>query len=183
MKFQDLAGQQIGGWEVLHRDSESMTPTRWVCKCRCGYTQSILADSLSRHTSSGCMQCAAKRRCKGEWTGLVLMWHRLKSHAKRRGIAFAVEKQELLDLLIQQDHKCALSGEPINIATSRLGLEKGYSTASLDRKNSDGDYVISNVQWVHKEVNRLKNDFTEERLFRWCQLIATHMTEKAGTAA
>ena len=42
---------------------------------------------------------------------------------------------------------------------------------SLDRIDSKKGYVKGNVQWVHKTVNRLKMDLSEEELMYWCNLI------------
>ena len=44
----------------------------------------------------------------------------------------------------------------------------GYQggTASLDRIDSKKGYTIDNIQWVHKDVNKMKMDLQEEDFFR-----------------
>jgi hypothetical protein len=44
-------------------------------------------------------------------------------------------------------------------------------TASLDRIDNTKGYEEGNVWWVHKEANRLKNNYTLNDLLYWCRLI------------
>lgn len=54
------------------------------------------------------------------------------------------------------------------------GHSTGETTASLDRIDPRKDYVKGNVQWVHKDVNRIKQAFNEERLLEVCKAIIEH---------
>lgn len=74
-------------------------------------------------------------------------------------------------MLLPQEGRCALSGLAIEHAKSHSSKN---GTASFDRKDSSLGYVRGNVQWVHKEVNRMKGALPEERLFELCRLIASH---------
>ena len=47
----------------------------------------------------------------------------------------------------------------------------GEQTASIDRIDSTKGYYIDNIQWVHKDVNRMKKDFEENYLFKICEAI------------
>ena len=78
-----------------------------------------------------------------------------------------------LDLFLQQDCKCALTGVPI--AFTRKYKGKGVNqTASLDRINSKVGYTPNNIQWVHKSVNVIKWDWDLEELYHWCELLLAH---------
>lgn len=44
-------------------------------------------------------------------------------------------------------------------------------TASLDRIDSSKGYIPGNVQWVHKDVNKMKLALSEKRLLELCTLI------------
>lgn len=44
-------------------------------------------------------------------------------------------------------------------------------TASLDRKDNKLGYEEGNVWWVHKMVNRLKNNYSLEELLYWSKLL------------
>lgn len=47
-------------------------------------------------------------------------------------------------------------------------------TASLDRIDSSKGYIEGNIQWIHKELNWLKNDLDEMVLVDWCEKITRH---------
>ena len=49
---------------------------------------------------------------------------------------------------------------------------KKETTASLDRIDSLLGYTIDNVQWVHKDINRIKFDMSQCRFVELCCLIA-----------
>ena len=83
------------------------------------------------------------------------------------------------DIFEKQDKICALSGLPIEFETSQYGLWHGEGTASLDRIDSSKGYICGNVQWVHKDVNRMKQCFKEDRLLDLCKLIVEHNKVKS----
>lgn len=47
-------------------------------------------------------------------------------------------------------------------------------TASLDRINSNAAYVTGNVQWVHKHINKMKNDLPEDVFVSMCAAVSNH---------
>jgi hypothetical protein len=47
-------------------------------------------------------------------------------------------------------------------------------TASLDRIDSTKGYLVGNVQWVHKDINNIKQDYTVDELMKYCELIVKH---------
>ena len=78
-------------------------------------------------------------------------------------------------LYTQQSNKCALSGLPISISNTVKGdMNRGETTASLDRINSTKGYSRDNVQWVHKTVNKMKMDLDESEFIGMCKAIASH---------
>jgi hypothetical protein len=77
--------------------------------------------------------------------------------------------QEAWDLFLKQDKKCALSGWPLEFPVGR-SIHGG--TASLDRINSNKGYTSDNVQWVHKDINKLKNAFDQDYFIQMCKAVA-----------
>ncbi len=67
-----------------------------------------------------------------------------------------------------QNHTCALSGVPI-----ALNHTKDF-TASLDRIDSTKPYDIENVQWLHKDINKMKHNLNQARFIELAELIARH---------
>lgn len=78
------------------------------------------------------------------------------------------------DLYIKQNKKCAISGMDIAFARNMKLVEQGYTTASIDRKNSNIGYTEDNVQWVHKDINLMKQKMTNEKLLKYCKIIVEY---------
>mgnify|MGYP007044016634 CR=1 FL=1 len=64
-----------------------------------------------------------------------------------------------------------MSGLPILIAKTNKERKLGINTASLDRIDSSKGYIEGNVQWVHKDINWMKQDFNEEYFIFLCSEI------------
>jgi hypothetical protein len=50
--------------------------------------------------------------------------------------------------------------------------EERLTTASLDRIDSSKGYVIDNVQWLHRDINMMKQRFSQEYFINICKHIA-----------
>lgn len=92
--------------------------------------------------------------------------------AKKKGINCNLNVKEIWDLYIKQNGRCAFSGIPIYFR--RINTNRQKRTASLDRVDSDKDYTIDNVVWVHKDINFMKNKFNIDSFKRICKLVADH---------
>ena len=73
-------------------------------------------------------------------------------------------------IFLKQKRKCALTGENIYFR-NRVS---GEQTASIDRINSNEGYSIENIQWVHKDVNLMKQNLSEDKLFEICKQIVEY---------
>jgi hypothetical protein len=108
-------------------------------------------------------------------------WTYYKKGALSRGFEFNISIEYAWDLFLKQNRKCALSGQEIgfNIKTgslSKYGYQK--NTASLDRIDSKKGYIEGNVQWLHKDVNKLKSNLDEKEFIKLCTLVS-NMNKKA----
>ena len=36
------------------------------------------------------------------------------------------------------------------------------------------DITVDNIQWVHKDLNRMKFDLSEDKFIRYCELVSKH---------
>jgi hypothetical protein len=97
----------------------------------------------------------------------------IKSRAKKKIFEFNLTQEYIFELLKKQKFKCALSGLDINFYNSQ-----STTTASLDRKDSTKGYIEGNVQWVNKDINRMKNEFSEEYFLSLCKNIVEHKSTK-----
>ena len=53
------------------------------------------------------------------------------------------------------------------------GIDIGFhdKTASLDRINPLVGYIMGNVRWVHKIVNKMKGDLSDVEFMNWINLL------------
>jgi hypothetical protein len=145
----------------------------WNCKCLCGEDRIVSTSNLISGESKSC-GCRKRRRGKQNprWSGYgdigLEFFNSIKTSSRFRGrpIKFDLTIEQAWELFIKQDGRCAISGVAISIDP---GLTT--RTASLDRIDSRKDYVIDNVQWVHKDVNRMKSNFPQEVFLKWVEEI------------
>ena len=153
--------------------------------CVCGYTANVSAYSIAKKTSKGCISCDQKLKVGGKnssWKGFGEVPGSFTQRYKRKGekgskYEWGTTEEELHNMYLKQDRKCALSGIPIDFknqyTTDRPGV--GFScTASLDRINSSKGYVTGNLQLLHKDINIMKNTHSEEDFITLCRLVAKH---------
>jgi hypothetical protein len=76
-----------------------------------------------------------------------------------------------VNLYEKQNRKCALSGVEIKLVSNILKNPKN-NTASIDRINNNKDYTTNNVRWVHKDLNYMKQDFSDEEFIEYCRKVA-----------
>jgi dCMP deaminase len=94
-------------------------------------------------------------------------WADLIYSAKRRNIKFDLKIEDVWDLYLKQDKKCALSGIEIFFYKEK----KKRNTASIDRKDSKLDYTLDNIQILHKDVNNMKGSLTQKGCINLCSKI------------
>lgn len=93
-----------------------------------------------------------------------ITWNSLINGAKRRRLEVSITKNDVWDLYITQNMKCALSGREL-----LLHKKSDTITASVDRIDSNKGYIIDNIQIVHKEINKSKQDMTDLNFYILCK--------------
>lgn len=172
----DLSDRRFGSWLVLGRIKNDVRQrTRWRCRCRCGAEAIIERNGLVSGRRKICKNCNGKLQ-RDPSDVRQAYWSQVKRGAKKRGIPFIITREQARILLVQQKHECALSGLSIGFADTVHDYWHGGSTASLDRIDHEGAYTISNVQWVHKKINKMKGVFSQEEFIKLCQLVTKHTT-------
>ena len=92
-------------------------------------------------------------------------------NAKKRNIEFKITKSEAYEKFLAQNKKCKLSGLPLSFPLHGTDLINNGCIASLDRIDSNMSYTYNNIQWVHKDINLMKNALSELRFMELCKLI------------
>lgn len=146
----------------------------WKCKCDCGNTCYAKGYQLTDGTKKSC-GCLIKTNIKNHhhgWMGCKnisgTIFSRIKHGAESRNIKFDISIEDLNKLFEKQNKKCALTGLDIFFGK----LTRDDNTASLDRIDSSKSYTIDNVQWVHKDVNKMKQSLQQDYFIEMCKKIA-----------
>jgi len=158
-------GIKYGNWEVIGKSiSDEKGNTLIPVRCKCGFETKVNKYDLQKtYSHNSCKSCSSFKGV-GNLTGAYIT--EIRRGAKKRGLEFNITTQQLWDLINKQNFKCALTGEPITI---NKNWRKYDFTASLDRIDPNQGYILGNIQWVHKRVNKLKSNFTEKELKFWVE--------------
>lgn len=109
----------------------------------------------------------------------------IKQKARERDLEFSVSKEYLWDLFVKQNKKCALSGVDLVMSSSinkNNNLDRTNHTASLDRIDNAVGYVEGNLQWVHKQINRIRRELTIDEFLFWCNKVVHHVNSEPSSA-
>lgn len=184
------SGTRFGKWEVLSQGQSNSRGLTWSCKCDCGTIRDVPGVALRNGKSASC-GCAntdgvISKLWKGHGEIGHNLWNTILVGATSRGYEITVTIEDIWQLFLDQDRKCALTGIPLEMFlrttayrtyTNRRGGPRGQrvnGTASLDRIDNTKGYIPGNIQWVHKEINRMKGTLTSKQFVEWCKLVAKH---------
>lgn len=145
----------------------------WLCKCECGNEIYVNGSSLkSGHTKScGCTQ-NLKGKYNHKYNGYEDIsgsyWSDIKIRAQSRNQEFSITIEYAWKIFLKQNQKCKYTGL---LLTHTQKSRKIRGTASLDRIDSSKGYIEGNVQWVHKDINNMKQAFSTEKFIEYCGLV------------
>ena len=77
-----------------------------------------------------------------------------------------INRASLVKLIEQQEYRCKYSG-----------IELTPDAASLDHivpVSKGGEHVVSNVAWVHHEINRMKGQLSVEEFIALCSKVVQY---------
>lgn len=137
----------------------------WEVKCCCGKSLFWTKRQITRYKSCGCKR---KKVWKGFGDISGEHFSRIRKNARDRKLEFKITVQDIWEIFIKQNKKCALTNVMLKFGNNRLGEE---TTASLDRIDSSKGYTIDNIQWLHKKVNFMKQQFVESEFVLWCEKV------------
>ncbi len=170
-----LEGKRFGRLVVTSKgvntnDSNSV----WNCLCDCGKSKKVYGRNLTcgKTQSCGCLHKAKVFKGMGDLSGQY--WSNIKVQAAKRRLKFEISIDYAWELFLNQNKKCALSGLDIILDPNKMQNSRNkinIQTASLDRIDSSKGYIEGNVQWLHKDVNIMKNSLQEDRFIYLCKAI------------
>lgn len=186
-RFKDRTGFINGHLEVVALAGRNKWKQAiYLCKCNaCGNDEFyVTAGDVTRNKSCGCGRWNVNKKSKhshhqvgnrspywkghGEISGY--RFRKTQDRASKKGIEFNITIEQMWDLFLKQERKCSLSGKVLTFGAKA----KDYGTASLDRIDSSKGYVMGNLQWVHKTINKMKTNLDQEEFLQMCELITEH---------
>lgn len=179
---------RVGPYKIIGESGKPLLRARqtWIARCRfCNEEHEVFKYDITEGKSKSCYKCRGNRirgenssLWKGEFGIPLAYFNQIKANATKgnRNFEFTVTMEYLGQLFVEQGGRCALTGLPLEI---HGGNEISQRTtrrrsASIDRINPEVGYVPGNVQWVHKDVNSMKSDFTQEYFLEICRLVANN---------
>lgn len=177
---ENLTNCRFGKLKVLSRNKYRASDGRFRyqarCQCDCGTIKNISVGALKAGRTKSC-GCDKSRysKIRGEnnvqWTGHGKIsghvWSTFKRRSNKREHKFNLQIEDAWDLYLKQNGLCALTKLPIG-----FGKWNERPTASLDRIDNSKGYELGNVQWVHKDVNIMRNVYSVDYFIKICELVA-----------
>ncbi len=186
-RYIDLTRQKFGKLTVIKKDEKyyispksKKKSVRWICECDCDTIVSVIGDHLKAGTIAQCKKCQYKEKQLNGYMSAHRL-HCVKQGAKRRNIYFnpKIDREYLWNLYLKQNKKCVLTNLPIHFAeTTKEEISHRGTTASLDRINSAKGYIKNNIQWVHKDINKMKWNLNQKDFIQICKNIWSYNNEK-----
>jgi len=178
-------GDKIQHWEVLDNFVIYKQKNYYVrCKCtKCNKTEVMVrADNLIMGISKQCKFCSSNetkikrwgtdKKMEKKYEGMLYsIYNKMKHQASDRNLVFEITIKYIAKLFKEQQGKCKLSGQVLLL---KEHYRDTVATASLDRIDSTKGYIEGNVQWVHKDINKIKLNFNQQYFISLCKSIAEH---------
>jgi len=171
-------GDIIGNKEIVEYcgADKKFRVSLWKYRCLiCGTISGpVRTGTLTRKDRLGAVPrcCYDRNRAVGKlsptWKGYQDIPHsyysQILSGAKKRNYTFRISIEDMWDQWVKQSGRCAYTKLSLNFG----GL---CPTASLDRINNIYGYEVGNIQWVHKTINKMKNDMDEDEFLNFCAMV------------
>lgn len=148
----------------------------YKCCPQCGESQSYLRKNYAEESlrlGKVCKKCSNRDtdNCHRGWhRGIRVSWfNQFRAGAETRGIVWSLTLDDVADLMEMQRYRCALTGWDIEFP------ESGHSykaPASLDRIDSNKNYTKDNTQIVTRQVNMMKQRYSQEEFIEVCKAVA-----------
>jgi hypothetical protein len=150
----------------------------YLVECKlCNNISEVRRSGLVQKSRKCCKFCMQKGIKNEKWKGCGELsgsqFYVNKYSAKVRNIPFDITIEEAWRQYEKQEGICALSGEEIKFNPDK-GWVKRDITASLDRIDSSKGYTVDNIQWISKDIQKMKMDYTEDELRDWCKKVSDY---------
>jgi hypothetical protein len=173
--FEDITGRTFGRVTAKY-PIRLKRRVYWICVCSCGKELRTGINSLKRGNTKSCgcwkiEKTIQRNKNNRKGCGDLYGHHisNIKFNARLRNLEYNLTDEYLWNLFLQQERKCKLSGVELG-----FGSHGFKTTASLDRIDPFKGYVEGNVQWVHKDINRMRLEKTVDEFLEICRKVVTY---------
>ena len=140
-------------------------------------------DSLWHSNGVRCRKCSDKNGDRvnignknGKWKGYnnlsMSYFNQIKRHSIKRGRECSITIDDVWNQFNKQNGKCVYTG--IDLELPQRSRRKSNGNSSLDRIDSSRGYTKDNIQWVHKDINWMKQDFDQLYFIEMCDQVSKH---------
>lgn len=172
----DRTGQRYGRLTVIERQGSSGEGrAKWLCKCDCGKTKTVIGKSLQAGVQScGCLKRDANALPKGEAAFNQLLI-RMKIDAKRRGYKWKLTKNNVKHFTKQPCYYCGR--EPMQVYCTKAN-NGTYIYNGIDRLDNNIGYLLENVVSCCMQCNYAKRLMSVSEFRDWIQRIYKYFITK-----
>lgn len=171
----DLTTKKFGHLTVIELIGKTKRgQSIWKCLCDCGNHKDVRGYHLIGKKIRSC-GCLKRETVNIKWNGFGKVarwvWNAVRIGAERRNIQFELTAEDMWNLALSQNMKCALTDTPLIFIQSPK--HKKESNVSLDRIDSTQGYVIGNIQWVTKNINVAKQSMSQTEFIELCRSVVS----------
>lgn len=132
--------------------------TEYCEKCQCARIKRFVKNETNGYYSCAtCLEINSKKYRKKKWEKYLAQ----KANSRKRPGSVILTEQDIKNLNIKQQNKCAISGVEFNI-------ESKWDRPSLDRIDNQKGYTLDNIQLVTWIVNHTRGDLTIDEYINLC---------------
>ena len=139
------------------------------------YVRKKVANSAAK-LNKLCQSCSNKKVGKnkflGTYKGIRTAWvNKYRRMAEDRGYEWSLTLEQIYEIFERQKWKCAYTGYPLRF---NMKTHASSGQPSLDRRDNTVGYTNKNTQVVIKEINIMKNIYSEEKFLSLCKAVAAY---------
>ena len=163
---------RFGLLTVIERGRTIKNQARWVCRCDCGSTVTVVGVALRTGNTKSCGHaCLSARPDKTKYRALRMY----QAHANNRGLSWLLSDDEFFALCEQECHYCG--NLPSNFIKPVGKARNGFLYSGIDRIDSSLGYKRSNCVPCCKLCNVAKMDRDYDEFVAWIHRASAHLKE------
>lgn len=161
--------------ESLHEKDKSSVEISKITKISRGSIRRILKQKgLSLRTSID-RSVGKFSSSSDKWSGCGEIsgsrWGDISYGARSRGVEIALSIEDAWKVWEYTGGICPYLNIPLLHPKTDKDKKAGNWSASLDRIDSSKGYTPDNVQWIHKDVNKMKINLSHDRFIEMCEYV------------